>query len=617
MGTDRSLSRRAFLSGIAASSAAAILAACGSSGKTPTAGGAQPTTVGASPAKTGGTPTTAPNIANSQAAASGNLPTPRNQTMVSEVNKMQVFDSFNPYIPNGEQNCGTIQACRETLFYFNSQQGKLIPWLATKYEYSPDFAQLTLSLDPKAKWSDGQPFTADDVMFTLQMLKDNTNFSGSSIVTTFLDSWSAPNPNTVVIKQKQPNPRVHYYFTSAVSQSQIKIAPKHIWEKQDPGTFKNNPPVYTGPYLLDRVIPQQFIYVWKKNPDYWNKAVMDPKPQYLVWRQTLPADATVEDFKRGNIDAVLGGSGYVFDFPLQESVRTGGYKNMIQVQFLDPWPRAIYFNQESPSGLFQTAEGRQAMSYLLDRDQIAKTIWQPSSNAAKYPWAKYKSNDRWENADIQKQYDLTYDQKKAEQLLDGLGATKQGDTRQLNGKPLALTIITQVAVGLPEYQIAQTLATNAKKVGITVDVKSIPGTAYTDANQLGQWDMRSEWMSADTGLDPNQLYSQYEDRYYKPLGERSTQGQNTRSKLPDLNTIAMKLDLTSPDDANAKPLFDQGLAAFMKNQPSTPSIQTIYPLAYNTTYWTGWPTPDNLYNVPAQWWQNFLFVIGKLEPTGK
>ncbi|MGI8854562.1 MAG: twin-arginine translocation signal domain-containing protein, partial [Thermomicrobiales bacterium] len=64
MSSDRSLSRRAFLSGIAASSAAAILAACGSSDKTPTPGsaqptaaGAQPTAAGASPATTGGAPT--------------------------------------------------------------------------------------------------------------------------------------------------------------------------------------------------------------------------------------------------------------------------------------------------------------------------------------------------------------------------------------------------------------------------------------------------------------------------------------------------------------------------------------------------------------------------------
>ena len=618
-----SLSRRAFIASAAGSAAAALLAACGGSDY-PTAvlnqATAQPATSGTTggvtssvttPSTMGANPTAAPNVASGQ-ATSANIPTPRNQTVIFEQTKTDIFDSFNPYIPNGEQaSYGITQICRECMFYANFEQGKIIPWLATKYEYNTDFSQLTLSLNPQARWSDGQPFTADDVLFTFQMLKDHTNFVGSAQATTFVDSATAPDPNTVVIKLKRPNPRFHYTFIAGITQDVIKVAPKHIWEKQDANTFKNYPPVYTGPYVLDRVIPQQFMFVWKKNMNYWNKANLDPAPQFLIWRQQLPVDASVQEFMRGNIDIPR------LPFPNQEPIKSSGYKNMIQLQFQDPCPRGMWMNQDSPTGLFAKAEGRQAMSYLLDRETIGKTIWQPPSTPAKYPWAGWAVNDKWKNDDIQKKYDLVYDPQKAAQLLDSMGATKQGDVRQLNGKPLSINLITPVPVGDPEYQIAQSLAGNAKKVGIDIQVRSLPGSPFNDAYYSGMYDMTSHWLCG-SALDPNQLYTQYQDQLYKPIGQRVASGIDnpSRTRISELSDIAMKLDAANPDDPKNKPLFDQGLETFLKNLPALPVIQTIQPFIFNTTYWSGWPTQDNRYNISANWWAQFMFVVGNLKPTG-
>ena len=46
-------------------------------------------------------------------------------------------------------------------------------------------------------------------------------------------------------------------------------------------------------------------------------------------------------------------------------------------------------------------------------------------------------------------------------------------------------------------------------------------------------------------------------------------------------------------------------------------IQTGYPQYYNTTFWKGWPTDEDLYQVPLNWWGQFMFVLGRLEPTGQ
>ncbi len=615
MGIEPSFSRRKLLTFATAGAAAVLVAACGGNDyptiapRTPTAGVGNSSGSSASAVpipSSAGAPSGAP-----AGASSANIPTPRNQTVVFETSKLSTFDSFNPYIPNGEQyQAGMVQGCRECMFYFDFPSNRLIPWLATKYEYNADFTQLTLSLNPAAKWNDGKPYTSADILFTFDLLKKNAQFTGSSAVTTWIDTAEAPDANTVVIKLKQANPRYHYNFVAAITVDVIKVVPKHIWENQDAGTFKNNPPVYTGPYVLDRTIPEQFMFVWKRNPDYWNKANLDPKAQFAVYRQALTPDASLQEFTRGNTDITNS-----IDYLLQQSIKNS-YKDWVQVVAADVCPRGVWLNQDSPSGLFQTAEGRQVMSLLLDRDLIAKTIWQPASRPAKYPWADWSANDKFVNADIQKKYDLVFDPQRAGQLLDGLGATSSGGTRQLNGKPLALTCITPVEVGKNEYQIGQSLAENAKKIGVDIQIRSLVGTPFDDAYNNGQYDLTSHWLCG-SALDPGQLYTKFEERFYQPIGTRTTQDNQTRTRIPALNEIAAKINKADPNDPANKATFDQGLEVFMKNLPAIPVIQTVFPIAYNTTYWTGWPTNEKLYNVPQWWWAQFIFVLGKIQPTGK
>jgi len=64
--------------------------------------------------------------------------------------------------------CGFIY---ETLIYSNNFTGEIIPWLASNYEWSHDYKKVTFSLRKNVTWSDGKPFTADDVVFTLELLK--------------------------------------------------------------------------------------------------------------------------------------------------------------------------------------------------------------------------------------------------------------------------------------------------------------------------------------------------------------------------------------------------------------------------------------------------------------
>src|SRR5690606_1645552 len=93
-------------------------------------------------------------------AQDANIPTPREETVVIEQSPNNVWDSFNPFIPNGEAyNYGLAIVCREYLFYANFLTGEITPWLGQEYSYNDDYSECTLALNPNVRWSDGEPFT--------------------------------------------------------------------------------------------------------------------------------------------------------------------------------------------------------------------------------------------------------------------------------------------------------------------------------------------------------------------------------------------------------------------------------------------------------------------------
>jgi len=545
----------------------------------------------------------------------GNLPTPREQTVVVEEAITNIWDSFNPFIANGENGSyGLAQTCREAHFYANFLTGDIKPWLATGYTYNADFTEFTLKLHPDATWSDGKPYSADDVVFSFELLLKNSNLNGAADAQEFVKGVKAADPKTAVFTLASANPRFHYRFIAGIGSEAARIVPKHVWENEDPSVFAFNPPIYTGPYTLKESSSSKLYYLWERNPDYWNSATMNPKPTYVMYRQASAVDAAVQEFLAGNLDVAHQGAG--FDY-LNQQVVESQVETTTRFNFPDPCPRGVYFNCESPTGLFASADGRWAMSHLLDRDAIGKTIWLPESYAATFPWADYESWKAWATPAVMDKYDVSYDTGKAETLLDGIGATKEGDTRSLNGKPLSLRMITPVATNLLEYQIADTFARAIESVGIPVDLRSLPGSAFGDAFTTGDYDLTCHWLCG-MQFDPNQLYAGFHSRNYVPVGERANRGGdpgNTRFRNADFDAVVDKLDAADPNDAAARPTFDEGLDLFMQQLPAMPIIQTIYPMMYSTATWRGWPTPENPYTIPASWWQHFLFAIGSLEPA--
>ncbi|MBZ0293240.1 MAG: ABC transporter substrate-binding protein, partial [Anaerolineae bacterium] len=136
------------------------------------------------------------------------------------------FDSFNTRIPNGNDFAnGFYQIGMEYLFLANFSTGEVEPWLATGYEYNDDYTELTINLRDDVHWNDGEPFTAEDVVFTIDTILANEAL-GENTVRDFVAEATAPDATTVHLTLTKPGPRFINSFYATVTG--FVIWPKHI-----------------------------------------------------------------------------------------------------------------------------------------------------------------------------------------------------------------------------------------------------------------------------------------------------------------------------------------------------------------------------------------------------
>lgn len=536
---------------------------------------------------------------------------PRKETLImTETAEAVIFDSFNPFIPMGWQGSyGEDQCLVEQFFYINYATGERIYWLITRYEFSQDFKTWTFYIRRGVTWNDGTPFTSKDVAFTVNMLKANPALYGHTFYNEWVESVSTPDDYTVVFHLTKPSPLFHMNLGGFAGQVWV---PEHIWKDKDPTTFKNNPPVFTGPYKLLRAVPEKKMFIWVRRDDYWAKDLgYFPEPKYIIWKESSATDVEAVEVIRNQIDHA---HRVTYSCPLLVQLSEAN-KNITLAGFWDPCPRGVWINcAKYPLSL---PEVRWAISYCINREKLSKIIWTPFETIpAVYPWSVYAHLTPFAYPDVLEKYAITYDPAKAEKILDDLGFRKGSDGIRVtpNGTRLSYEIITPAYVGGPEYTIAFDLAQELTKIGIEAKVKTLPWATFDELTATGQFDLTSHWLCGAWN-DPRELYEMFHSKYIVPVGVRTMAGSWVRLKDPEFDSVIDQLNALSPEDPNAVPIYKKGLEIYMRDLPAIPVVQTIYVMDFSNTYWTGWPTEDNMYIQPFTWWRSFLFVIFKLKPV--
>ncbi|MDK2825591.1 MAG: peptide/nickel transport system substrate-binding protein [Methanolobus sp.] len=400
------------------------------------------------------------------------------------------------------------------------ESGDFTGLLAESWESSDDGLEWTFHLREGVTWHDGEPFTADDVVFTMDYIKDKAAISpiGSSWYNTaVIKSVEATDDYTVVIT-------LNYQYAPFIQQvaAVIPIMPKHIWENvEDPSKYmEDEAAIGTGPFILEDYDTDQQSYKYTANKDYF---LGEPIIDTLIYVKT--SDAVIS-LKTGEIDE----SGLTLDQvqALDES------DNMEVISGPGYWVYRLRFNIPSNTILNDTTV-RQAIYYSLNCSDIESRVLHGGGIGGNPGYVPPYSS--WYNPDVT-QYE--YDINKANQMLDDAGYSEtnsDGIRLDSEGNPLEFQLL--YSSDQQSQRIAELVQTYLKKIGIGITLK--PGDTKTVDGLVTAGNFDLAIYSHGTSTDPARMLNSFptstgwNNSEFMALAEEqmSTMDENKRKELVD------------------------------------------------------------------------------------
>ncbi len=502
---------------------------------------------------------------------------------------------FNPY--NGHPNAGVLGLVYETLYFVNINDGTFTPMLANSYQWNSDNTQVTFTIRPNVKWNDGQPFTADDVAFTFNLMKQYP-VADTNGVWSYLKSVVASDANTVVMTfQKAYPPEL---VTIA---GHVYIIPKHVFASVgDPTKYLTDKPVGTGPFTLSKY--QTDLAVYTKNPGYWqaDKVKID-QIRYPEYKDNSTLELALP---KGEVDW----AGYFSPTLQQDFVAKDPTHNHLFMDAINLY--SICTNQQDP--MVGGAAGlpvRLALSAALDRNAIAAQATAGLEPPGSITGLVLPTANSWlapQYANLSTSANVT----QADKYLTDAGYTKGSDgIYQKNGKRVSLTL-RSVDSYSDWNAAAQLIADQAKAAGIEIKNVTVGEDNYYTLRTDGKYDYQLQFCGMVGGPTPYYLYNQYLN------SNQIGQGKFNFVAWKNAATDAYLNQYASTTDATAQKQAIQGIEKiFVENQPFIPLWTGADYDEYSTKNFTGWPDQNNPYSSGSpNTAPDYEQVILHLQPVG-
>jgi peptide/nickel transport system substrate-binding protein len=549
----------------------------------------------------------------------------REETVYFEIDGGRVVDPelWNPLVPGSRRDHGFHQAMMEPLFILNYETGEFVPWLATSFTANDTLDVWTLTLRDGVEWSDGVPFTADDIVFTIEMRlnPDNAALADAASMQTWVESVEKIDDLTVQFNLKSPNPRFQLDYFSVRIWGSVNILPKHIWEGQDPFTFKNYDPekgwpVFTGPYTLTSVSETEFVY--DRNDNWWGAKTgfKDlPAPKRLVWIEPGPEEASAALMASGGLDSIMDITLGTFLALQEQNPDVKAWLPNLPYATLDPCARNFEFNTSKAP--WNTAEMRQAVNRAIDRDEIVAIAYEGTTVPSRSFFPAYAPLNRYTDMLDYNAHPLwNFNPDEAKSMIESLGYTMGADGYfAMDGTQLTMDITTHEAFS-EKQRIAAVLVEQFQRVGINASTRNEAGTTWGDNLAFGNFDTRMGWQNCGSVNEPWASMDTLNAKWIVPVGERASYNgwrwENARySELVDqIGTLPL-------GDPRIDPLFIEAYHIYLDELPTIPITQARKLIPHLYTYWTNWPTAENNYTSAWTWWQSTPLIIHELQPAGQ
>lgn len=502
---------------------------------------------------------------------------------------------FNPFSPN--DNVATNGMIYETLYYFDTVDASQVdPWLATGYTWGDGGRTLSFKLRGGVTWSDGQPFTADDVAFTFdKMISDPMPYNEYNLPIT---SAKATGTDAVTLTFSKSVYSDLYYIAGKVD-----ILPEHIWKTiTNPSTWLNSKPVGTGAFEVGTVTPQ--VLTMTANPKYYMAGYPKIKNvRFLSYSGNTASNAAIED---GQLDWA------------------GNYIPNIQQNYLAKNPKfqlvniplsVAFFVPNLKTGPTTQLAVRQAISDALGRDFISQTVYDgqaPATNPEALLTPNFANSI---DSSMPKQIAGTANVDKAKQDLESAGYKlgSNGMFTDPSGKALSLSV--QVISGYTDYvQIVQIAQQQLKSAGISLQVQSESAQEFTNNQDNGNFQLLID----NFGYTPS-AYSYYYNLLDSTLAPRAGT-PDTVGNFGSYSNAQVDADLATiagtTDTATQQTAFSDIEKHMVDDMPLIPLFEQQNEQEFNGGAVTGYPTKSDPYASAAIYMQPDVgWVMMRLAPA--
>ena len=395
------------------------------------------------------------------------------------------------------------------LIVLNRSTDEVEPALAERWTQSADGLSYTLSLRRDVRFSDGEPFTSADVLFSARVLYDPdvaSPLGASSLIEGKPLAFSAPDPWTVTVTLPSP-------FAPGIRLLEnLPILPRHkleaaLNEKRLREAWRVGSPLseiaVLGPFVLKEHVTGQRL-VFERNPHYWRRdASGTPLPHLEGITIFVVPDQNTEALRQrsGEIDLMVNGDIRPEDYAGFKAAADQG-RLVLHDAGIATDTNFLWFNLSAAArerlAWLHDPRVRQAISYAVNRQAIVDTVYLGAAVPIYGPVSP--ANRAWFSPTAP-QY--PHDRQKATALLGAAGLVDRNGDRMLEdtrGRPVRFSILTNTGNTLRE-RTASLIQAHLKEVGIAVDLVTIEQRAMGENIRTGEYDAVYHATQASS-LDP-------------------------------------------------------------------------------------------------------------------
>ncbi|MGW5049701.1 ABC transporter substrate-binding protein [Actinokineospora sp. NPDC004072] len=414
------------------------------------------------------------------------------QEVTLRVAVTQEIDTLNPFLSITRTGTDVLRTAFEQLTTYDAATLAPAPALAERWEVAPDKLTWRFTLRAGALWSDGEPITAADAAFTLQlMMRDETARTANGSFVALFDSVAAEDERTLVVRTKSPQ--------ATMTALDIPIVPEHVWSRLAPGAAPVFPMVGSGPFVITEFKEGSYTRL-VANDRYWRGRPKVDRLDFVYYRNS---DAAVAALRNGEVDLVNRLTPAQFDELAEEPgiTRNRAKGKRFNEILLNPGAAAA---DGTPIGdghpALRDPVLRRAIAQSIDTTALVERVWGGYGQAGAGYIPPVFADFHWPGT-------RPFDIPGANAMLDAAGYARGPDGVRVDprsGRALRLRLLARAGANFDE-QSAPYVKGWLGELGIEVRVQVVSDTKLNEATTRGAFDLAYSGWAANP--DPDYVLS--------------------------------------------------------------------------------------------------------------